>query len=91
MYYEYNQTIKLTKGVDFMEQKLLASIRRANNISQREMAELIDVSTVTYSNKELGKTQFTSSEMFIIADFFAKKVDEIFLPPNFMKREVQKI
>lgn len=73
-----------------MEQKKLASIRRSENISQREMATVIDVTTETYNAKELGRTQFKASEMFMIADYFNSKIDEIFLPPNFMIREVDK-
>mgnify|MGYP001377245296 CR=1 FL=1 len=73
-----------------MKQERLAAIRRAKNISQREIADLIGVATETYNKKELGKTQFKASEMFIIADFFNKKIEEIFLPPNFIKREVEK-
>lgn len=72
-----------------MRQEKLASIRRSKNISQRELAELIGVETNTYNNKELGKTQFKASEMFIIADSFDMKIDEIFLPPNFMIHEVK--
>lgn len=73
-----------------MEQSKLAAIRRSKNISQREMAELIGVSTNTYNSKELGKVQFKASEMFIIAHFLGSRVDEIFLPPNFMIHEVAK-
>jgi len=73
-----------------MQQKKLASIRRSENLSQRELAKLIGVTTETYNNKELGKTQFKASEMFIIASFFNTTVDEIFLPPNFILHEVAK-
>ena|SRR5690625_1979600 len=77
-------------GVKYrLKQEKLAAIRRAKNISQREIAELIGVATETYNNKELGKTQFKASEMFIIASFFGKKVDDIFLPPDFTKHEVE--
>lgn len=72
-----------------MEQEKLASVRRSKNISQREMANVIDVTTETYNAKELGRTQFKASEMFIIADYFNSKIDEIFLPPNFMIHEVK--
>jgi len=82
------QLKQMTKGDVIMQQEKLASIRRSMNVSQREIAEVIGVTTETYNNKELGKTQFKASEMFIIADFFNKTVDEIFLPPNFMTREV---
>lgn len=73
-----------------MIQEKLASIRRGKNIPQRELGELIGVETNTYNQKELGKTQFKASEMFIIADFFDKKIDDVFLPPNFMIHEVDK-
>jgi|SRR5699024_1259245 len=82
---------KRSKGDENMQQEKLASIRRSRNISQREVAEVVGIATETYNNKELGKTQFKASEMFIIADFFGKTVDEIFLPPNFMIREVEKV
>lgn len=70
-------------------QSKLASLRRYKNISQREMGELIKITTTAYSNKERGVSQFTSSEMFIIADIFEMKIDEIFLPPDFIKHEVE--
>jgi len=56
-------------------------------MSQREMAVLMGVETETYSNKERGVTQFKASEMFIIANIFNMKIDEIFLPPDFIKHE----
>lgn len=55
------------------------------------MAELLGVETETYSNKERGITQFKASEMFIIAREFNMKIDDIFLPPDFMNREVKKV
>lgn len=79
---------QLKRG-EIMQQEKLASIRRSKNISQRELAEVVGITTETYNNKELGKTQFKASEMFIIADFFDKTIDEIFLPPNFMIHEVK--
>ena len=69
-------------------QYLLDSIRRANRITQEDMAELINVDVRTYQNKEKGVTQFKQNEMFVIAQFFNKKIDEIFLPTNFEKHEV---
>lgn len=72
-------------------QTKLASIRRYKNISQKKMAELLGVETETYSNKERGITQFKASEMFIIAREFNMKIDDIFLPPDFMNHEVKKV
>lgn len=68
-------------------QFLLESIRRANKESQENMAKLIGVDVRTYQNKEKGITQFKQNEMFIIARYFNKKIDEIFLPTNFGKQE----
>lgn len=72
-------------------QTKLASIRRYKNIPQKKMAELLGVETETYSNKERGITQFKASEMFIIAREFNMKIDDIFLPPDFMNHEVKKV
>ena len=71
-------------------QSKLASLRRYKDMSQREMAVLMGVETETYSNKERGVTQFKASEMFIIANIFNMKIDEIFLPPDFIKNEAVK-
>ena len=59
-------------------------------VTQSSMAKLINVDLRTYQNKERGDTQFKQNEMFTIAKFFDKKIDEIFLPTDFMKREVCK-
>lgn len=67
----------------------VAKYRRYYNYTQVEMAELIGVSSVTYSNKELGKVEFKASEMFIISNKFGKTVDEIFLPEDFTLHEVK--
>ena len=80
--------LRSKKGVERMQSKL-ASIRRYNNISQREMAEVLNISTSSYSLKELGKNQFTATEMFVIASKFNMRLDQIFLPPDFIKYEVE--
>jgi DNA-binding XRE family transcriptional regulator len=69
-------------------QYLLDSIRRSKKITQEDMAKLLNIDVRTYQNKEKGVTQFKQNEMFIIAKFFNKKIDEIFLPTNFENREV---
>lgn len=71
-----------------MEQTKLASIRRYNDKTQSEMGELLEISREAYANKESGKTQFKVSEMFIISHYFNEKPEDIFLPPDFIKREV---
>lgn len=69
-------------------QYLLDSIRRSKKITQEDMAKLLNIDVRTYQNKEKGVTQFKQNEMFIIAKFFNKKIDEIFLPTNFEDCEV---
>jgi DNA-binding XRE family transcriptional regulator len=66
----------------------LESLRRSRKESQEDMAKLIKVDVRTYQNKEKGITQFKGDEMFLIAQHFNKKIDDIFLPPDFMKHEV---
>ena len=61
-------------------QILLYKLRKEYGLSQREMAKLINKSEVSYRNKELGKTDFTQSEMFIIAPHFNKELGDIFTP-----------
>lgn len=73
-----------------MIQEKLAAMRRYKNVTHKEMADLIGVkSAETYSNKEKGITEFKSSEMFIISNFFDMNLDEIFLNENFEKHEVK--
>lgn len=71
-----------------MQVKLIR-LRKGNLITQSSMAKLINVDLRTYQNKERGDTQFKQNEMFAIAKFFNKKIDEIFLPTDFMKHEVE--
>ena len=72
-----------------MQDKLIR-LRKGNLVTQSSMAKLINVDLRTYQNKERGDTQFKQNEMFAIAKFFDKKIDEIFLPTDFMEREVYK-
>ena len=71
-------------------QYLLDSIRRSKKITQEDMAKLLNIDVRTYQNKEKGVTQFKQNEMFIIAKFFNKKIDEIFLPTNFENHEIRR-
>ncbi|MDZ3951881.1 XRE family transcriptional regulator [Bacillus thuringiensis] len=72
-------------------QDKLVSLRMYNRLTQQDMADLIGVDKRTYVNKEYGVTQFKANEMFLIAQRFGKGIEEIFLPTNFMKREVYEV
>ncbi|MDJ8840286.1 helix-turn-helix transcriptional regulator [Streptococcus koreensis] len=61
-------------------QILLYKLRKEKGLSQKEMAKLINKSETSYRNKELGKTDFTQSEMFIIARHFNRELGDIFTP-----------
>lgn len=63
-----------------MIQSNLIGLRKANQINQKVLADLIGVSMKTYSDKELGKIQFKCNEMFTIAKYFNLTVEDIFLP-----------
>lgn len=69
------------KGGDIMQWKLIR-LRKENNYNQEEMAKILGVSEATYRNKENGKTQFKLDEMFVIAEYFNKTLDDVFLHLN---------
>jgi len=62
-----------------MQEKLLL-IRKNRNISQKELADLIGISTNQYSAKENGKYNFNCDEMFKISNFLNMNIEDIFLP-----------
>ena len=67
-------------------QTKLYELRKQAKLTQAEMAKKIGVSETTYRSKELGQSDFKSTEMFIIADVFHCGIDEIFLPQKTTKR-----
>ena len=62
-----------------MQTKLMA-IRKESGIRQHELAKLLGISEKSYSFKELGKVEFKASEMFTLARYFNRTIEEIFLP-----------
>lgn len=62
-----------------MQEKLIL-LRKHKNVTQKEMANLLGITTKQFGSKELGKSKFNGDEMFKIADYFNLKVDDIFLP-----------
>jgi putative transcriptional regulator len=61
-------------------QENLILLRKKNDIKQQELADLLEINVKTYNFKEIGRNEFTMNEMFKIANFFHKTVEEIFLP-----------
>ena len=62
-----------------MQHKLYA-MRKAKNLTQEEMASVLNVSTVTYRAKEKSKIPFNADEMFMIASYFNTDMNDIFIP-----------
>ncbi|WP_115229803.1 helix-turn-helix transcriptional regulator [Streptococcus uberis] len=57
----------------------LYQIRKENKVSQERLADIIGKTSVSYRNKELGRVDFSCTEMFKIANFFNKSISEIFI------------
>jgi len=72
--------LSLFHGEGTKMQLLLYKIRKHHRLTQLDMANIINISSNTYGAKERGDYEFTQDEMFILADYFCKKVDDIFLP-----------
>lgn len=58
-----------------MKYKNIRSIREDNDVTQQQMAELLNVSQNTYSQYETGKIEWTASTLIMIADYFNVSVD----------------
>ncbi len=57
----------------------LKKLRIDGNITQQEMAELIGLKTASaYYKKEMGHVPFSLQEAKVIADFFGKKIENLF-------------
>lgn len=56
----------------------LYELRKEAGLTQAQMAEKLNISETTYRSKELGQTDFKSTEMFLIADILEKDIHEIF-------------
>jgi transcriptional regulator with XRE-family HTH domain len=68
-----------------MKYKNIRSIREDNDVTQQQMAELLNVSQNTYSQYETGKIEWTASSLIKIADYFDVSVDYL-LDRTKMKR-----
>jgi len=60
----------------------LKALRAKNNINQKKMADVLNITVSTYNRKENGLRSFLIEEAREIANFFNKGIDEIFLPPK---------
>ena len=61
------------------KQTMLVVIRTAKGISQKELADVLQISRSGYSYKENGIQDFKMSEMQILANYLGVKIGDIFL------------
>lgn len=61
------------------KQTMLVVIRTAKGISQKELADVLQISRSGYSYKENGIQDFKMSEMQILANYLGVKISDIFL------------
>ena len=53
----------------------IRSIREDNDVTQQQMADMLNISQNTYSQYETGKIEWTASTLIKIADYFDVSVD----------------
>lgn len=58
-----------------MKFKHISSLRKENNIKQKEIAEVLGVSQNTYSQYETGKIALTDQILITLADYYQVSVD----------------
>ena len=63
-----------------MQSKLYAMRKDKLKMTQEEIAAHLGISTLSYRNKEKGKSEFTQDEMFALSKLLGKSIDSIFLP-----------
>lgn len=56
----------------------LKLIRESMGLTQKEMADIINVSKGTYCKKENGQIRFSLGEAFLIANHFGETIESIF-------------
>ena len=61
------------------KQTMLVVIRTAKGISQKELADVLQISRSGYSYKENGVQDFKMSEMLTLANYLGVKISDIFL------------
>ncbi len=80
--YDNGTKIKLSigkKGSDKMQKKLIL-LMKENHVTNKDLANKLGISEKQMGYKLKGETDFKSTEMFQIANFFGKTINDIFLP-----------
>ncbi len=61
-------------------QKKLILLLKQKNLTQHWLANLLGISDKQIGKKINGEVPFKSDEMFLIAEYFDMKIEDIFLP-----------
>lgn len=63
-----------------MQIKLYDLRKNEKRLTQKEIADYLGISVVSYREKEKGRIAFNSDEMFKLSYLFEEPMDKIFLP-----------
>lgn len=69
----------VTRGSSMNVNDKLRFLRIKNNISQKVLANMLNMTISAYNRKELGSRAFTISEAGKLARFFNTTIEELFL------------
>lgn len=81
--YENGNILLLSIGQKEGDQKVqekLIILMEKNNVTIRQLANLLEITEKQLSYKLKGKSDFKCSEMFKISEYFDKNLNDIFLP-----------
>lgn len=73
-----------------MQEKLIL-LKEQENLTNKEMAEMLGITPIQYRKKEKGEVQFKLNEMVKLSEYFGKTMDEIFLPSKHQNGALNKI
>lgn len=62
-----------------MQGKLIL-LMKENNITNKQLAQILSISEKQIGKKIRGECDFKSKECFILSEYFNKSIEEIFLP-----------
>lgn len=77
-YININNLIIYAGGKENMTKNSLKSFRVKFGLTQKDLADKLDISVTSYSLKETGKSQFTLKEAKEIANLFNSTIDNVF-------------
>lgn len=69
-----------------MKRKNIVDLRVEKNITQQEMAKMLNISNVSLHYYETGQRKIPRSVAIQISKILGVKLDEIFLPESFSMR-----